>query len=157
MQWRCETGGRVQLQCRVMESRSVIHHNPVYDYYMQVMDKVSLIFNKLAVCPMSLPGSGFITVSVFWRCYSSMALVGVWVMGTVLWKPPLFILEVQFSGTLWRSIPRGTIKRETYSGFGHISEVLSVGGAGESLVCPILGLPDELWWIQPIFVWHRST
>lgn len=68
-------------------------------------------------------------------------------LGTVLWKASSLstvYFGSRFCGALWRSRQTGTIKsehhREICSWFGHILDKISIGRAGESLVCPVLGL-----------------
>lgn len=88
------------------------------------------IFNKLVVCPVSTSSPNFNRWGLLWCFWGVTHLLWVQAWAPCCGNPapsPVFILEVWFSGTPWRSMPGGPIKWEVHLGdiffiwtyFGH--------------------------------------
>ncbi len=160
----------VQLEGQVMGKYSVIDHTTTqtltYRFYIQLGPSLCtfqllqqmVIFNKVVVCPTSLPSPGFNHWGLLWCFWGMTHPLWVWLRS----GPGHCVVEIQrpLHCLFWKSgflAPcegqcRGEPLNERttweiYSWFGHILDTLSIERAGESLVCPVLGLPDELCWI----------
>lgn len=159
---RCETEGtewfRLSSAAGPSHGEILLHTSSRHSYrpnlYISADGRPSLTSLSCVQClflTQVLTTDGCCGVSEAWLIYSGFG----WGLGTVLWKSSA--LSTVYFGSLvfWHSAegqcPREPLNQRTAweinPWFGHILDMLSAVRAGESLVCPLLGLLDKLWWI----------
>lgn len=126
--------------------------------HFSLFNRWSAVFNKLVVCPASLSSPGFDHWGLLWCFWGVTHPLWVWLRS----GPGHCVVEIQrlLHCLSWKfcslALSEGQCRGEPlnerstweiYSQFGHMLDMLSVGRAEESLICPLLGLPDDLWWI----------